>query len=63
MADYRIVKKTNGLGAVMWAVQRHYRDGWWDLINGIRSPSSARRAMRKLERRDRATTWVVEEVD
>ena len=63
MADYRIVKKTNGLGAVRWAVQRHYLDGWWDLISVMRSLSSARRAMRKLERQDRATTWVEEEVD
>lgn len=65
MADYRIVKKTNGLGAVRWVVQRYYSYtlSWEDRTEMRRSVASARRAMKRLERRERATTWSTEEVD
>lgn len=70
MADYRIVKKTNGLGAVRWVVQRYYSIyGWQDEPGKMRSLASARRAMKRierLERRDRANpanTWSTETVD
>lgn len=64
MAEYRIAKKTNGLGAVRWVVQRYYSIyGWEDRTEMMWSLASARRAMKKLERRDRATTWSTEKVD
>lgn len=65
MADYRIVKKTNGLGAVRWVVQRYYgyTRSWEDRTEMRRSVASARRAMKRLERQERATTWSAEEVN
>ena len=65
MADYRIVKKTNGLGVERWVVQRYYgyTGSWEDRTEKMRSFASARRAMKKLERQYRANTWSTEEVD
>ena len=65
MADYRIIKQTNGLGAVRWVVQKFYgySSSWEDRTYMKRSLASARRAMEKIERRERAKTWVEEEVD
>ena len=65
MADYRIVKKTNGLGKVRWVVQRYYSytGAWEDRSEMMWRLSSARRAMKKLERRQQADTWSTEEVD
>ena len=63
MGEYRIVKKTNGLGVVRWVVQVRSDFCWGDLTDMKRSLASARRAMEKLERRNRATTWSTEKVD